>query len=365
MASRFAAVIMAGGAGTRFWPRSRRRDPKQTLPFLGGASLLQRTVARLRPLVEPADILIVTGRDQLDQAREQLPELPAASFLAEPCGRNTAPCVALAAAVLTRRGPADRPMVVLPADHFIGDEARWLAAMAAGAERAALVRGRTVVFGITPTEPHTGFGYVAFGPAAGSVGSTPVHAVEGFREKPDRPTAEEYLASGSYLWNSGCFAWRLDTLLDLVQQHMPELATLLGRLAPALDAGGPALDEALDRLYPDAPNVSVDYGIMEHATGVEGVALDARWNDVGSWSALYDVLPGDDEGNLVVGGDALLVDCRDTLAWGEDHLVAAVGVSDLVIVQAKGAVMVCRRHDAQRVKELVQALEKAGRGDFL
>ena len=265
-------------------------------------------------------------------------------------------------------------MVVLPADHHIGDEAIWLAGMAAGAERAAAERGRTVVYGITPSEPHTGYGYVRFGPTVATVGDTAVYTVEGFREKPDRDTAQRYLNDGVYKWNSGCFAWRPDSLLDLVELHMPQLHDVLKSLCCALDAGSPTdatvdararLDTALDELYPLAPAESVDYGILERATGIEGIALDAQWNDVGSWTALFDILQPEDGGNVIVGGDATLIECQDCLIWGQDQHIAAVGLKEMILVQSNGALLVCHRRDAQRVRQIVDELKKAGRTEYV
>jgi len=352
------AVIMAGGSGTRFWPRSRRTDPKQTLPFLQGRSLLQRTVDRLRTFVDVDDMLVVVGRDQVALTRRQLPDLPDYAIVAEPAARNTAPCVGLAALLLARRDPT-RPMVVVAADHYIADEAAWADVFRCGATAAA-EPGRVVVFGVVPTHAHTGFGYVEFGPVVDAVGGRDVHAVSSFREKPDRSTAESSVAAGTYFWNSGCFAWRPDTVLALVARHMPDLQGVLDDIDGAAD-----FDEALNRRYPQAPAVSVDYGIMEHCSDIVGLTLDVGWNDVGAWPALFDVLPRDGDGNVTFQTDTLTLDCADSLFWGEDQLIAAIGVRDLMVVQSKGVVLVCPRSQGQRVRELVERLQRQGRRDLL
>ena len=354
MSDSFSAVIMAGGAGTRFWPKSRRLSPKQTLPFLNGESLLQRTVRRLSPLVAPEDFLIVTGSDQLALVRDQLKNLPEKSFIGEPAARNTAPCIALAAHILHERDP-EKPMIVVASDHFIGKEELWLKTFAKGAD-AAKEKGRVVVFGVKATKAHTGYGYVKFAQEL----ENGLFAVDGFREKPDEETAQEYIDDGSYYWNSGCFAWRPDTLLDLVKRHMPKLDGLLEKLSKSEH-----FQQDLKELYPTAPDISVDYGIMEKCDAITGLILDVGWNDVGAWPALFDVVDKDEKGNIQFGSDNLLIDCKDSLFWGEDHLIAAVGVDDLVVVQSGDVILVCPRSEGQRVKELVAELKAKGRKDLM
>ena len=353
--SSFSAVIMAGGSGTRFWPKSRRLTPKQTLPFLNGESLLQRTVSRLSSILTPEDFLIVTGADQLQQVKEQLPHLPESAFIGEPAARNTAPCVALAAHLLAKKDE-QKPMVVLASDHFIAQEEKWLEVFSQGAKMAAEEKGRVVVFGVQPTRAHTGFGYVKFDQELGNG----LFVVSGFREKPDQKTAESYLAEGCYYWNSGCFAWRPDTLLELVAEHMPELHTLLKELSARGDS-----KEALAELYPQAPSISVDYGIMERCSSIKGLILDVGWNDVGAWPSLFQVLEGDDKGTINMAQESLLLDCEDSLFSAEDQLIAAVGVKDLIVVQSQGVILVCPRSEGERVKELVAEIKARGRDDLI
>ena len=351
----FSAVIMAGGSGTRFWPKSRRLTPKQTLPFLDGESLLQRTVARLSSVLAAEDFLIVTGEDQLDEVREQLPQLPESAFLGEPVARNTAPCVALAAHLLAKKDEK-KPMVVLASDHFIAEENKWLEVFSQGAKAAGKEVGRVVVFGVRPTRPHTGFGYVKFDEELGDG----LYSVSGFREKPDKQTAEHYLSEGCYYWNSGCFAWRPDTLLDLVKKHMPALDEMLEKLSLRNDSS-----EALKELYPTAPDISVDYGIMEKCESISGLVLDVGWNDVGAWPALFELLDSDDRGCVNLSKESLLLDCENSLFSGEDQLIAAIGIRDLIVVQARGVVLVCPLSEGERVKELVAEIKARGRDDLM
>ena len=346
---------MAGGSGTRFWPKSRRLTPKQTLPFLNGQSLLQRTVDRLSSVLAPEEFLIVTGADQLKQVKEQLPQLPENAFVGEPAARNTAPCVALAAHLLAKQNE-QKPMVVLASDHFVAQEEKWLEVFCQGAKMAAEEKGRVVVFGVQPTKPHTGFGYVKFDQEL----ANGLFIVSGFREKPDQKIAESYLQEGCYYWNSGCFAWRPDTLLELVEEHMPDLHALLSELSSRDDS-----KEALEMLYPQAPNISVDYGIMEKCDNIRGLILDVGWNDVGAWPSLFEVLEGNENGTLNFARESLLLDCQNSLFSAEDQLIAAVGVKDLIVVQSRGVILVCPRSEGERVKELVAEIKARGRDDLM
>ena len=353
--SPFSAVIMAGGSGTRFWPRSRRLSPKQTLPFLNGESLLQRTVSRLSRMISPEDFLIVTGEDQLSLLKEQLPQLPESAFIAEPSARNTAPCVGLAAAILKQRA-AEKPMLVLAADHYIEKEKEWLDVLLKAARELEKRPSQTIVFGVKAKSPHTGYGYVEFKEGQ----NEKLYDVEAFYEKPSKDKAIEYLEEGNFYWNSGCFAWMPTTLLDLIEEHMPELGKILSKIFSS-----PDFESSLKELYPKAPNVSVDYGIMEKCRDIKGLILDVGWSDVGTWPALYELLDKDEDGNGKLDGESLLLDTENSLCWGEDHLIATVGVKDMIVVQSGKVVLVCPRGEGERVKELVENLKKRERKDLL
>ncbi len=354
------AVIMAGGSGTRFWPLSRRSRPKQLLSLAGGKTLLEATCERIAPLVPPERILVVTGSDTARATAELLPGLPPENILTEPVGRDTAACVGLAATALLAGDP-DAVCIVLPADHVIPDGAALRAALAAGAEHVAR-EGGLLTFGIRPTRPETGFGYLRLGELRCERDGHRIHVLDAFVEKPDAATARRYLASGEYLWNSGMFAWRARDLLDEIARQIPLLAEGLGRIAPAL--GTPAADRVLAEVYPRLPRTSVDFGIMEGARRRWTIPVGFAWSDVGSWPALADVLPVDGSGS-VIRGRVLAVDVADTVIVGEGPVVAAAGVENVVIVATPDAVLVIARDQAQRVKAVVNRLAELGWDDVL
>ncbi len=349
---------MAGGRGTRFWPRSRRARAKQVLRVLGERSLIQQTVDRLRPLL-PADRLWVLTNDYLrPEIIRQLPEVPRGQVLAEPVSRNTAPCIGLAAQIL-RSVDARAVMGVFPADQVIGKPARFLR-LARAALRAA-ERGRMVVLGIQPRWPETGYGYLEFaeGVRAGGLDPSPVLR---FREKPDRKTAEEFVAAGRFCWNSGMFFWRADVFGEALRRHLPKTATLLASL-PAFEH--PRFRSRLRETFPLCENISVDYAVLEKAEGVVGLAADdLEWNDVGSWNAVYELLPRDAERNAGRAA-TLAVESHGNYVDAEGKLVALLGVENLIVVDTPDALLVADRARAQQVGELVKRLEQRGREELL
>jgi mannose-1-phosphate guanylyltransferase len=359
------AVIMAGGSGTRFWPESRTHRPKQLLPVTGGRAMLAETALRLDPLVPIDRTWVVTNALQVQGVRRALPELPVANLLVEPCARNTAPCVALAAAVLFERDP-DAVMAVLPADHAVEPDQDFRRALAAGASAAA-ERGVFVTFGIPPTFPATGYGYIRRGALIGSEDGMDRFAVRAFKEKPDAETAQAFLSDGDYLWNSGIFVWRADTLLDAVATHMPALHAGVMRIAEAL--GTDAFQETVDREYPRFDAVPVDIGIMEKVDGVQVLSTPFNWSDVGSWKALYELADKDDKGNAGVfpkGGLLLAEDAQGVRAYSsEAQTIAVLGLDDIVVVRTADAVLVAHRDRAEDVKRFVDELAARGRTDLL
>lgn len=353
------AVIMAGGSGTRFWPASRRSRPKQFLSLGGDVPLLRSTFDRLGGLIEAENTWVITGEKTVEISRELLSEIPAENIIGEPVGRDTAACVGLSA-VLLRQRDEDAVCVVLPADHVIGDEENFRSALDAGLTHVA-AEGGLMTFGLKPRYPATGFGYLRVGEETGKIGEETTHRLEGFVEKPDAEKAQAYLDQGNYLWNAGIFAWKAVDLLAEIRRQLPLLAEGLEEIGAA---SGPELGEALRRVYPELPRISVDFGIMERARRRWVIPVDYPWSDVGAWPALREVLPVDGEGNLFQGR-VLARDCRNLIARSEGPLIAAAGLEDLIIVTTEDAVLVLPASEAQRVKELVAALEERGWEDVL
>jgi mannose-1-phosphate guanylyltransferase len=356
------AVVMAGGSGTRFWPKSRRNRPKQLLNLHGDATMLQQTVARVAPMVPPERVLIITGLDQAEAVRTQLPDVPAGNVVAEPCPRDTAPCVGLAAAVIARRDP-DATMIVMPADHVISPDKVFRTTVRAAL--GVIDRDPTafVTFGIKPTRPETGYGYIERGEALGAPEGIALHAVKQFREKPDLATAERFLAEGRFAWNSGIFLWRARAILDALATHRPGIAATLERIAPAL--GSPSEAETIAREFPKMERIPIDKAVMEKAPNVRVLEVVYDWNDVGDWRSLATLIAPDARGNTVQG-HARLLDTTGTIVISDGGgLIATLGVDDLVIVQSGGATLVARKDQLDRLKGLVEGLDGAGLGSYL
>jgi mannose-1-phosphate guanylyltransferase len=356
------AVVMAGGSGTRFWPKSRRNLPKQLLRLYGDATMLQQTVERIAPLVPAGRISIITGADQAEAVRAQLPELPAANVVAEPCPRDTAACVGLAAAIVARSDP-EGTMIVLPADHVIEPGALFRKTARAAVDVIDGDPSAFVTFGIRPTRPETGYGYIERGESLGEVDGIALHRVAQFREKPDRETAERFLAEGRFAWNSGIFVWRARAILDALAEHRPALAEALGRVGRAL--GTPDESGTIAREYPRMERVPIDKAVMEKAGNVRVLEVLYDWNDVGDWRALSALVPPDEHGNTTQG-DVLACETRGSIIVSDDGgLIATLGVDDLVIVQSGGATLVARRGQLDKLKAVVEGLDRSGFGAYL
>ncbi len=354
------AVIMAGGKGTRFWPRSRERMPKHLLDILGERTILRETVDRIRPLVPADRTLVVTGRSHAAEVIRQLPEIPPANILIEPVGRNTAPCIGLAALHILSRA-RDEVMLVLPSDHRIGDDAAFRRILKAAAAEAAQ-GDRLVTIGIRPTGPETGYGYIEQGAPASTLGSEGVYRVRSIREKPPREAAERYLAQGGFSWNSGMFVWKAATILAAIERFLPDLNRGLTRIREAI---GTEREEAVvAETYAGLQAISIDYGVMEKAGDVLVIPGEFGWSDLGSWDALWEVSPKDADGNAV-RGEFIGVDTADSLVHSPGKAVALIGVRDLIVVDTGDALLVCRRGRSQDVRRVVEELERRGRKEYL
>ncbi len=356
--SNYYGLILAGGRGTRFWPRSRRRRAKQVLEFFGAGTLIQQTVDRLKPVLPPDRIWVLTNDHLRAEIVRQLPQVPPGQILAEPVARNTAPAIGLAAHILQSINP-DATLGVFPADHYITQPARFLR-LVRPAFRAA-GRGSLVVIGIRPRRPETGFGYIEFAPGV-KPGEPRVVPVLSFREKPDLDSAKQFVEAGHFFWNAGMFFGRASTFLGALRDHMPRTATLLAHLPEFRNRRFAA---KMRETFPLCENLSIDYGVMEKAKNVAGLAADdIGWNDVGSWEAVAELQAGDEQGNAA-RAEALFMDGSRNYVDAPGKLVAMLGVSDLIVVDMPDALLVADRRQAQKVGKLVELLETRHREDLL
>jgi mannose-1-phosphate guanylyltransferase len=354
----YYGLILAGGRGTRFWPRSRRAHSKQVLRFLGERSLIQQTVDRLRTVIPPERLWVLTNDHLRAEIVRQLPEVPKSQILAEPAQRNTAPAIGLAAHVLQSIDP-NAVMGVFPSDHVIAKPAHYLRFVRSALRAAA--NGKIVVLGIQARWPETGYGYIEFPKSvqAGSHDSVPVRR---FREKPNVKTARRYVKAGNFYWNAGMFFWKSSVLLDALREYLPKTATLLASLPEFSNRHFAA---KLKDTFPHCENISIDYAVLEKSPDVVGFATDDfGWNDVGSWNAVYELLARDENGN-VFRGEALARSSSGNYVDAEGKLIALVGVNDLVVVDTPDALLIADRSRAQEVGDIVKDLEKQQRHQLL
>jgi mannose-1-phosphate guanylyltransferase len=352
--SHYHALILAGGRGTRFWPRSRTSRAKQVLEFLGRGTMIQQTADRLRKVVPAERTWVLTNEHLRNEIARQLPEIPKRQIIAEPAQRNTAPAIGMAAKLVEYEDP-EAVLGVFPSDHYIARPGPFLKIVRAAYREAAL--GRIALIGIQPRWAETGYGYLEFAPGTMKPGSAAPARVVRFREKPDLETAQAFVQAGHFAWNAGMFFWRAGVLLDQLRRHLPRTAAILDQLPPL---GSRGFKAALARLFPRCENISVDYAVLEKAGEVAGFAAgDIGWNDAGSWNAVYELLRKQ-EGANVARDRCVAIDSRGNYVDAPGKLVALLGVADLVIVDSPDALLVTRRDQAQRVGEVVKALEKAG-----
>ena len=354
------ALIMAGGGGTRLWPLSRRNHPKQTLQLFGDRTMFQYSVDRLLPLLPPERIFVVTAEEQVTLLSLQYPSLPSENYIIEPQGRGTASCIALSAMHLRRINP-EAVMVVVTADHFIRDIINFCDILRIA--NGIAEQGYLVTLGVKPRYASTGYGYIHQGDILGTVDNQAYFAVEKFTEKPDAVVAEQFLEQGQYLWNSGMFIWRVDTILDEVRNHLPQLHQVVDRLNSALDTHN--YKSMLQAYWPGLVKETIDYGIMEKASKVAVLAVDFGWSDIGIWDSVMGMHEKDAHGNVLLG-DVFDQNSRDIMVHSNtDRLIATIGLEDIIIVDTPEALLITRRDQCQDVKGIVDYLRKEKRNDIL
>jgi mannose-1-phosphate guanylyltransferase len=354
------AVIMAGGSGTRFWPQSRQNKPKQLLKIAGDKTMIRATVERVLPQIPFERIMVVTAKAYEQEIRDEIPELSSDMLVAEPHGKNTAPCIALAAYKLLAKDP-EAVMAVLPADHVIADEDTFRQALKAASE--VTTKGDYLLtFGIVPNKPETGYGYIEMGERVIDLDPASAFKVKRFVEKPDQQRAEEYIRAGNFLWNSGMFIWKAEVIIKNFEQHLPRISEAIARVAPAFGAEQEA--KATADAYDSIEGISIDYGIMEKASDVLVIPIDLGWNDVGSWASLHEVWANDEDGNIILG-ELIALAASGCVVSSPHKLTALIGVEDLVVVDTPDALLVCRKDKAQDVKKLQELLREKGYAKLL
>jgi mannose-1-phosphate guanylyltransferase len=356
------AVIMAGGGGTRFWPRSRQKRPKQFLTLTGERTLLQQAFDRIESQVPAERVWIITAVMHYQEACRQLSALPRDQVVGEPWGRDTAACIGLGAALIADRDP-NAVMLVMPADHVIEPAQEFCRAVHVAEQMAEEHPSALITFGIPPTYPATGYGYIHRGPVAAQRQGITVYRIQAFREKPSADLAERFLASGEYFWNGGIFVWKAATILEALRANQPKLFAAVRRIADAWTT--PACDQVLKSEYEALDKISIDYAVMEHAPEVLVVQAPFRWDDVGSWLALERMHAQDAEGNTVLATHAGLHTRDCVIVADKGHLITTIGVDNLLIVQDGDATLVADRREEAAVKQLVELLKKQGLEKYL
>jgi len=359
----YYAVIMAGGGGTRLWPLSRNSRPKQILHLGSDRTLFQSAIDRLKGLFPPERILVVTVADQAEGLKRQVADIPADNYLLEPLPRGTASVVGLAAVALAQRDP-HAVMAVLTADHIIHNVNFFQVLLKSAYVTAEA--GYLVTLGIQPTHPATGYGYIQMGHRLDEILDQPVYEAVRFKEKPDINAARDMISRGDHVWNSGMFIWQVDRILGEFQRLMPELFEVLKQIGASWNT--PERSRMIQNLWPTIRPETIDYGIMERAERIAVLpAVDLGWNDIGSWDALFEVLPVNENGNIIINSETMELDASQTLILSEnkDRLIAAIGVHDLIIIDTGDVLLVCNRGDAQKVRDAVQYLKNTGQNRYL
>ncbi|HDP67247.1 MAG TPA: mannose-1-phosphate guanylyltransferase [Candidatus Marinimicrobia bacterium] len=352
-------MIMAGGVGKRFWPRSRKDRPKQLLDIVSDQSMLRLTYERMKKIAEEKKIYIIAGQNLAEVINREIPELPERNLIIEPSGKNTAPCIGLAATTIIQKDP-NAVMGIFPADHLITDIRAFKKAVNQGVQFAR-DHVALVTFGISPTRPATGYGYIQVNT------KEPAHKdnifkVKTFAEKPNLATAQRFLASGEFLWNSGMFIWKAENILNAMKLFMPEMYESLQQIGMAIDS--PKYQTVLKKQWATIHNNSIDYGVMEKAKNVYVVRANFDWSDVGSWDAVYELQKKDKNGNVLIG-EIVPIDTENSYIYSRKNLIAAIGVRDLIVIQSKNSLLIVHRNESERVKDLVDLLERKDFSDHL
>jgi mannose-1-phosphate guanylyltransferase len=357
------AIIMAGGTGTRFWPASRNDEPKQLLRLVGDATMLRQTLDRLGGVVPPDHLMVVTNERLVAAVRKQLPDLPPGAIVGEPCKRDTAPCIGLAA-LLVSRTDADATMAVMPADHVIRPTQQFQAAIRQAVALIDESPARIVTFGIKPTYPAEVFGYIHRGEAIGRPGlAAATYAVKQFKEKPNAATAKKYIDSGEYYWNSGIFVWRAATILDALSDRQPEMLRHLNTIVDAWESG--ERDSVFQREFQAIKPISIDYAVMEHAADVAVIEAPFEWDDLGGWQSLARLAGSDENGNTIIGKHLGLNTSGTIVRTDGEHLVVTLGLRDCIVVHTPNATLVANKHDEEQIRQVVKRLEQLGWNEYL
>ena len=351
------AVIMAGGVGSRFWPRSKEKKPKQLIRIFGENTMIQDTVKRLEGLVDNDKIYVITNKIQKMRVKEQLPQIPAENIVDEPFGKNTAACIGLAAVIIKKRDK-DAVMITLPADHLIKDDAEFRNCLASAAKFAELSKG-LVTIGITPTRPETGYGYIQFDENAAG---TNIYKVLTFAEKPNIETARQFLQAGDFLWNSGIFIWRADVILEEMKNYLPDLHEGLEKIEESV--GTSDFERQLVYVYGQLKSISIDYGVMEKSEKVYLTKADFYWNDVGNWEAVYEISEKNEDGNVMVG-DVYTEKVFNSYLFSPRKFTAVIGVENLIIINTNDSLLICHRNNAQDVRQVVDHLKMNKRTELV
>jgi len=355
-------LIMAGGVGSRFWPMSRKANPKHLLNIVGSKSMLKLTYERVKSLTTPEKIIVITSKEQKSAIEKQLPQIPKNNIIAEPVGRNTAPCIGLACAIIQVRETDDQIMIVLPSDHLVSNGKNFRDTIKVGIEYLKK-KNCLITIGIKPKYPETGYGYIQADKVVFKSKGREIYRVKTFAEKPTLDTAERFLRSGDFFWNSGMFIWSVKSIMEEFEEYLPEIAEDLRRIKKTVDK--PKFEAVVADVYSRTRPISIDYGVMEMAKNVCVIKADFDWNDLGSWEAVYNISPKDKNGNVINTKQNIMINSTNNYIYAQKKLVAAVDVEGLVVVDMDDAILICKKEESQNVKSVVEFLYRKKMDNYL